>query len=750
MPKTMRTHFILGFLIFTAITSSIFTLVANAQSVRFNFSSFAAGENGITLRGDAIVSNNGIDLTKNFVGENLQSSYGRAYYGKSVPLWDKASKSIASFSTSFQFIIKEVNRSGYYGDGLAFFMQNPANANALVGAGGWIGLVNESSNGNASNQIVAVEFDTYKNDWDPDSNHVGIDVNNITSKAVVTADYLDQILGMEQTPGPGLSLRDRTLAARIDYDGQSKTLHVFLSNSSTVQGDPILSFGIDLSKFLPESIDVGFAAATGSVTGTNRVISWNFSSVSSWSNADISPSESPRMSRASPSYIPRVSPLDPAHRKKNRIRLIIIILITVFLFTGFCVSAYFFNPWHMRRRRRRMLQQSGESTDEIEIEMRGGLGHAPGKFTYTDLAAATKNFSEDGKLGQGGFGGVYKGILADTREAVAVKRISQGSTQGKKEYISEVTIINRIRHRNLVQLLGWCHERGELLLVYEYLPNGSLDKHLFEYEREPLDWKRRYGIASGLASALVYLHEEGEQCVVHRDVKSSNVMLDYNFTAKLGDFGLARLVEHELEPKTTVLAGTFGYLAPECARTRRATRESDVFSFGAVALEIASGMRVLDKRLKDYNMRLVEWVWDLYGRNRVLDAADQRLAGDFNVEEMEQLLVMGLWCSHPDPKSRPTIRQALKTLKFEALLPQLPPKEPVAIYALPLQPDYSFSTTSSYQSSSNMLSSSHMSILSGSSSGVFARTHVQHTLSSSWKSGNLSSKPILFHQDTEQ
>eukprot|EP01018_Ginkgo_biloba_P007296 Gb_15976 [translate_table: standard] len=285
-------------------------------------------------------------------------------------------------------------------------------------------------------------------------------------------------------------------------------------------------------------------------------------------------------------------------------------------------------------------------------QMRLSLGTSP---AYTDLAAATKNFDEDEKLGQGGFGGVYKGIWADTREAVAVKRISQVSMQGKKEYISEVTTINRLRHRNLVQLL------------------------------EPLDWKRRYGIASGLASALLYLHEEGHQCVVHRDVKSSNVMLDYNFTAKLGDFGLARLVEHECEAKSTVIAGTFGYIAPECLKTRRATRESDVFSFGAVALEIASGMRVLDKRLKDYNMRLVEWVWDLYGQNRLLDAADQRLGGKFKVEEMEQLLVMGLWCSHPDPKSRPTIWPVLKTLKFDDLLPELPPKEPVAMYGLPLQ-----------------------------------------------------------------
>eukprot|EP01018_Ginkgo_biloba_P006793 Gb_22504 [translate_table: standard] len=594
MPKPMTTHCILGFIIYTAIPSTICPFVANAQSLSFNFSSFAAGEGKIRFHGDAFVSNNGIDLTKDLVGENRQRSYGRAYYWESVPLWDKASKSIANFSTSFKFIIKDDSQSRFYGDGLAFFMQNPANANESVEPGGSLGLVNESSNGNASTQIVAVEFDTYKNDWDPDYNHVGIDVNNIISKTVV----------MEKS---------------------TISLNVFLSNSSTVQGDPIMSFVIDLSKFVPESIDVGFAASSGEFTGTNRVLSWNFSSVSSWSN-------------------------DEFKIKKNRMRrywtqIITILIAVIFLFTVFCVSAYIVNPCRDMRRRRR-LQQNGESTDEIEIEMGESLGHAPHKFTYSDLAAATKYFSEDEKLGQGGFGGVYKGILADTREAV----------RGCETYLTRIKA------------------RGELLLVYEYLPNASLDKHLFEGEREPIDWKRRYTIASGLASALLYLHEEGDLRVIHRDVKSSNVMLDYNFSAKLGDFGLARLVEHELEPNTTVVAGTFGYLAPECARTRRATTESDVFSFGAVALEIASGRRVLDKRLKDYNMRLVEWVWDLYG---------------------------------------PTIRQALKTLKFEAPLPELPPNEPVAMYGLPLQLDNSFSTTySSYPPSPNLFSSSHMPILS--------------------------------------
>ena len=151
-------------------------------------------------------------------------------------------------------------------------------------------------------------------------------------------------------------------------------------------------------------------------------------------------------------------------------------------------------------------------------------------------------------------------------------------------------IISRLRHRNLVQLIGWYHERGEFLLVYEYMPNGSLDTHLFGVEIM-LIWPVRYKIALGLASALLYLHEEWEQCVVHRDIKSSNVMLDSNFNAKLGDFGLARLVDQELGSQTTVLAGTMGYLAPGCIITSKVSKESDVYSFWVVSLEIACGSK---------------------------------------------------------------------------------------------------------------------------------------------------------------
>ncbi|KAL6130618.1 hypothetical protein ACLB2K_068997 [Fragaria x ananassa] len=211
--------------------------------------------------------------------------------------------------------------------------------------------------------------------------------------------------------------------------------------------------------------------------------------------------------------------------------------------------------------------------DSIDDEFEQGTG--PRKFLYEELVRATGNFEEEQKLGQGGFGWVYKGFIKDLNSYVAMKRISKGSKQGMKEYATEVRIISRLRHQNLVQLLGWCHKKKELLLVYELMPNCSLNSHLFKQE-SLLTWEARYKIAQGLASGLLYLHEGWEQCVLHRDIKSSSIMLNSNFNAKLGDFGLARLADHGKQSQTTVLAGTIGYMAPECVTTGKASKETNV------------------------------------------------------------------------------------------------------------------------------------------------------------------------------
>jgi serine/threonine protein kinase len=374
---------------------------------------------------------------------------------------------------------------------------------------------------------------------------------------------------------------------------------------------------------------------------------------------------------------------------------------------------FVFSMWFLLRRRRKraklieearekQLEQGNFFEDEPEMEDEFEKGTGPKRFRYGELAEATENFSDKQKLGEGGFGSVYRGFLKDMNVHVAIKRVSKGSKQGRKEYASEVSIISRIRHRNLVQLIGWCHGGGELLLVYELMPNGSLDTHLYSSDGDgdgavPLPWPLRHEIVLGLGSALLYLHQDWEQCVLHRDIKPSNVMLDASFHAKLGDFGLARLVDHGRRSHTTVLAGTMGYMDPECMITGRASAESDVYSFGVVLLEIACGRRPMVPRRgeegeEDDVIHIVQWVWEFYGRGDILDAADARLKGDFDAGEMETVIVVGLWCAHPDRSLRPSIRQAVNVLRREAPPPSLPAKMPVATFMPP--PDASYYTSS--------------------------------------------------------
>ncbi|KAI4988109.1 hypothetical protein ZWY2020_029739 [Hordeum vulgare] len=319
----------------------------------------------------------------------------------------------------------------------------------------------------------------------------------------------------------------------------------------------------------------------------------------------------------------------------------------------------------------------GKSIRQDELEQ----GTGPRRFRYDELAAATSGFSHRNKLGEGGFGSVYRGFLHDMNLHIAVKKVSKSSRQGWKEFVSEVKIISRLRHRNLVPLVGWFYGGNDdgLLLVYELMPNGSLDAHLYNPE-QLLPWAIRYEVALGVGSALMYLHQDTEQRVVHRDVKPSNIMLDASFNAKLGDFGLARFICHGRGSFTTGAAGTLGYMDPKCVFAGTASVESDIYSFGVVLLEMACG-RTPAVALDDDDgavIHLLQWVRESYGRGAILEAADTRLDGKFDEKEMELVMVVGLWCGHPDPSLRPSIRQAVSVLRLEVPLPSLPAEMPVA------------------------------------------------------------------------
>ncbi|XP_062193530.1 probable kinase CHARK [Phragmites australis] len=235
--------------------------------------------------------------------------------------------------------------------------------------------------------------------------------------------------------------------------------------------------------------------------------------------------------------------------------------------------------------------------------------------------------------------------------------------------------VERIRHRNILQLLGWCDGSGGLLLVDEFMSNGSLDKHLYDPQKL-LTWSHRYKIALGVGYAILYLHTECDQCVVHGDIKPANILLDPSFNAKLGDFGLARLVDHGADSRTTqVVAGTAGYIDPEFVNSCRPSTESDVYSFGVVLLEIASGRRPTSTQSTGTPIVLLNWVRYMYRQNSILGAADRRLEREFDERQMRRVLTTGLWCTHRDRIKRPSIAQAMDVLRRDdAELPVLDPE----------------------------------------------------------------------------
>ncbi|XP_042486335.1 L-type lectin-domain containing receptor kinase IV.1-like [Macadamia integrifolia] len=305
------------------------------------------------------------------------------------------------------------------------------------------------------------------------------------------------------------------------------------------------------------------------------------------------------------------------------------------------------------------------------------LEYGPHRFKYKDLYIATKGFYDKKLLGIGGFGKVYKGVLPTLKVEVAVKRVSHDSTQGVKEFIAEIISIGKLQHRNVVTLLGYCRSKGELLLLYDFMPNGSLDKFLFDHQsttnKTTLSWNQRFQIIKNMASALLYLHEEWEQVVVHRDIKSSNVMLDGELNGRLGDFGLAKLYDHGGDPKTTHVVGTFGYLAPEFARTGKANPSVDVFAFGVLLLEVACGRRPIEAQASEECLELVEWVISSWNRGVILETVDPKLGSKYEVEEMELVLKLGLLCSQSDATARPSMREVIRYLKGEFPPPELPP-----------------------------------------------------------------------------
>lgn len=586
-----------------------------------------------------------------------------------------------SFSTSFVFSMVSPS-SGSGGFGLAFTIA-PSTQFPRAEAGHFLGLVNSNNDGNASNHIFAVEFDTvngHKSASNTDGNHVGVNVNGMSSIVTEPAAYIEE--GTDKVKDDFRMAQVDAVQAWIEYDGEKKTVNVTIAPlSSKRPSKPLIADQhIDLNNVLKESMYVGFSASTGQETSSHYILGWSFAvnGVAPSLNISQLPKPPPKL-QDNPSSFPWAK--------------VAIATLSALTFTLLCVL--FFQTLHKR-------YMDFEALEEWEMD-------CPHRFRYKDLHLATKGFKESELLGVGGFGAVYKGVLPTAGTEIAVKRIFRSPMHGMREFAAEIESLGRLSHKNLVNLQGWCKKKNELLLVYDFIPNGSLDSLLFHpNDNFVLDWDQRFNILKGITAGLLYLHEEWEQVVIHRDVKTSNILIDGDLNARIGDFGLARLYGHGQVSHTTNVVGTIGYIAPELTRTGKASTRSDVYAYGVLLLEVVAGKRPIDLD----QFCLVDWVIENYQLGQILEAVDPKLNSVYDEEEVELVLKLGLLCTHHKADYRPTMKQVTRYLNLDDPLPSIADWIHCVSESSRLSSDFLEVMSTSTTAASNNLSSIGMSTMS--------------------------------------
>ncbi|KAL2341889.1 hypothetical protein Fmac_009829 [Flemingia macrophylla] len=605
----------------------ILLLFNTTLAIDFLFNGFNSSQ--LLLFGNATIDSRILTLT-----HKQTFSIGRALYREKFPTKKPNSSYVYPFSTSFIFAMAPYQDT-LPGHGLVFIF-TPVTGIHGTSSAQHLGLFNLTNNGNSSNHVFGVEFDVFMNQEfdDINANHVGIDINSLKSQVSSDAGYW---------PDHGdQSLKELTLNNGQNYqvwiEYEDSWINVTMAPVGMRRPSrPLLNVSLNLSQVFEDEMYVGFTSATGQLVESHKILGWSFS------NKNFSLSDE-LVTTGLPSF---VLPKDSIFKSKG-----FVAGFSVGIFFVVCVLLLLARFLIQRKRRRERKRQEMEDWE---------LEYWPHRMTYEEIEAATKGFSEENVIGVGGNGKVYKGVLRGGLE-IAVKRISH-ENDGVREFLAEISSLGRLKQRNLVGLRGWCkRDSGNFLLVYDYMENGSLDKRVFDCdESKMLGYEDRIRIIKDVAFAVLYLHEGWESMVVHRDIKASNVLLDKDMNGRLGDFGLARMHSHGQVASTTKLVGTVGYMPPEVIKTGRASPQTDVYMFGILILEVLCGRRPLE----ECKPPLVEFVWQLMAQGQIVRALDERLRakGEFNVQEMERVMHLGLLCAYPEPKARPTMRQVVNVLE---------------------------------------------------------------------------------------
>ncbi|WVZ92203.1 hypothetical protein U9M48_038286 [Paspalum notatum var. saurae] len=604
---------------------------ASLQRETFTYPSFQQGNSAadqLVLRKDASINGGALQLTPDTMNRP-------AYLTNNV------------FSVN---VFYDPATSPRPGEGLAFLIAPSLDGPPPGSEGGYLGLTNATLEAATPRtaQFVAVELDTVKQSYDPNDNHVGLNVGSIVSTA--TAD----LAGINITSVATTATNAANYTVWVEYDGAARNVSVYVDVRGRKRpAAPLLHAPLDLSEHLPETAYLGFAASTGATDfELNCIVDWTLD-------------------------------IEIIRDKKSKAWVVVVAVVVPVATIAVGVAAFFV----ARKVRARRAMERRQERLEHQLSNLPGM---PRGFAYDKLKKATRNFDERQRLGKGGYGTVYKGLLpADEARPegmeVAVKRFTRDDGRGVNDFLAEVDIINRLRHKNIVPLIGWCYKKGQLLLVYEYMPNGSLDQHLFRrgvHEQRPvLSWESRYAIVGDVAAGLHYVHHEYTHMVLHRDIKASNVLLDASYRARLGDFGLARVLDHDRNSFTDLaVAGTRGFIALEYSVGHKASRQTDVFAFGALVLEVVTGQYAL--RSDDPRCPLLsDWVWEMHGRGALLGAVDQSLgAAEFDHDEAGRLLLLALACSSPNPADRPAMPQVLQIISKASPPPEVPPFKPQFVW----------------------------------------------------------------------